>query len=270
MSVNISRVTTPSSAAVQANELSTVANQDMDDTLLTVGVQTVAGYQLVSGQALDRGAHVEETMLQDLTRQLYTSLDSTLLNQSTHGLTNVAHAIDDETALVSANADSMVLYADIIKAASQSATAVRGVGYPDLVVMHPRRWYFLQSALVSQYPLIGNPAQAGPMSSGSAPTGVTGRLPCGLNVVADANVTTSAKGGAGGSANQDEIYVGPSSEAHLWEDSGSPVLIRAEQPMSNQLGVQLVMFEYMAYTYERYSNGFQKVSGVITGAPTGY
>jgi len=43
MSLNISRITTGSSTAVQASENSAVSETNMDDTLLTIPVITVAG-----------------------------------------------------------------------------------------------------------------------------------------------------------------------------------------------------------------------------------
>src|SRR5262245_6471914 len=85
MSVNVSRVTTASSAALQATELTGVSNTDMDDTLLTVNVQTAAGQQTVSRQAIERGTGVEETAIGDLMRRVATVLDSTVINQATTG-----------------------------------------------------------------------------------------------------------------------------------------------------------------------------------------
>jgi hypothetical protein len=75
------------------------------------------------------------------------------------------------------------------------------------------------------------------------------------------NVTTVA------SSNQDEIYVVPTNECHLWEAAGSPAYIRAEQPNAANLGVLFVVYGYYAFTYDRYGAGsMQKVSG--TGLTT--
>ena len=269
MSVNISRITTATQAGLQTNQLSTVAWQDAGDTLLTANIQTFSGMQLVSRQAVDRGQGIEDTLMQDLVRQLNTSLDSTLLNQATHGM----HTVGNTVAYTSASPTGVEMYPKIVGAASQSATAVRGIAVPDLVVMHPRRWYWLQSQLASVWPLIGSPAQGssehqlGQVDTQAYPAALAGRLPCGLGVISDANVTTDS---AGDSTHWDDVYVGPRNEAHLWEDSGNPVFIRAEQPYAGQLGVLLVIYEYAAYTFERYANAFQKVVGTGTLAPTGF
>jgi hypothetical protein len=89
---------------------------------------------------------------------------------------------------------------------------------------------------------------------GSGPRGV---LPCGLEVIVDNNIATNL--GAG--TNEDEIYVVPASECHLWEDPNAPLFIRAEQPAAASLGVLLVAYSYFAYTFGRYANGMQKVGG---------
>jgi hypothetical protein len=70
-----------------------VSETDIDDTLMTINVQTNAGQQTLSRQAIERGAGVEPVVLDDLFRRYATTLDSTLLNQATNGLTNVATAV---------------------------------------------------------------------------------------------------------------------------------------------------------------------------------
>jgi hypothetical protein len=70
------------------------------------------------------------------------------------------------------------------------------------------------------------------------------------------------------SGTQDEIYVVPSSECHLWESPGSPVFIRAEQPAATTLGILLVVFGYFCYTFDRMGSGsMQKVSGAGLTTP---
>ncbi|MGW3651894.1 hypothetical protein [Streptomyces sp. NPDC000878] len=258
MSVNISRVTTASSAAVQASENAGVSETNMDDTLLTVNVQTAAGQQTVSRQAIDRGTGIEDVTMQDLFNRVATVLDSTLLNQATNGLTNVANA----NAYTDGTPTGAELYPKILGAAAGVEGALLAMGRPSHAVMHSRRWYWLSSQMSSTWPLInwsGIPVQAGGVANaGSAyASGPRGVLPCGLEVVVDNNIVTNL--GAG--TNEDEIYVVPSSECHLWEDPNAPLFIRAEQPAAASLGVLLVAYSYFAYTFGRYANGTQKVGG---------
>jgi hypothetical protein len=259
MSVNISRITTASSAALQASENSAVSETNMDDTLLTVNVQTAAGQQTVSRQAIDRGTGIEDVTMQDLFNRVATILDSTLINQATNGLTNVATAVT----YTDASPTGAELYPKILGAAAGVEAALLAMGSPSHAVMHSRRWYWLSSQMSSTWPLInwsGIPVQAGGVANSNSmyASGVRGVLPSGLQVVVDNNIATNL--GAG--TNEDEVYVVPASECHLWEDPNAPLFIRAEQPAAAaSLGVLLVAYSYFAYTFGRYSNGTQKVSG---------
>lgn len=264
MTVNISRITTSSSAALQANQNDAVSETNMDDTLLTENVQTVAGQQTVSRQAIDRGAGIEDVTMRDLQRRYATALDSTLINQATTGLTNVATGIttDDTTPT------ALEIYPKILQAASASETALLGQANPDLVLMHPRRWYWFQAALTTSWPLIGQPQippQLGGVNFAEVyGAGFRGILPNGMPVVADANVPTNL----GTGTNQDEIYIVPRDESFLWEDPSAPQFIRAEQTAAATLGVLLVLYGYFAYTLRRYANSHQKLSGTALITPT--
>jgi hypothetical protein len=265
MSVNISRITTSSDAGVQSAENAAVTEQNMDDTLLTVNVQTSAGQQTVSRQAIDRGTGIEDVTMQDLFNRVATTLDKTLLTQATNGLTNVAQS----TAYTDASPTGAELYPKILGAAAGVEANLLAMGRPTHAVMHSRRWYWLSSQMSAVWPLInwsGMPVQTiGTADSASSyNSGPRGVLPCGLEVVVDNNIATNL--GAG--TNEDELYVVPASECHLWEDPNAPLFIRAEQPAAASLGVLLVAYSYFAYTFGRYSNGTQKVSGTGLVTPT--
>jgi len=271
MSVNISRVTTASSATLQASELAEASATTIDDTLLTIPVQTASGEQLVSRQAIDRGSGIEDVILQDLFSRYHTVLDSTLLNQASTGLALIAN----DTNYTDATATAAELYPFIMGAASKVEGAMLAMGQPTHVIMHSRRWYWLSGQLTSTWPFInsaGVPTQAaGVLNSGSSyASGIRGVLPNGLLVVVDNNVVTVATAGAQTGGTEDEIYVVPSRECHLWEDSGAPAFIRAEQPSAGKLGVLLVVYGYFAYTFGRYANAMQKISDTGLIAPVGF
>lgn len=257
MTVNISRITTASSVALQANENDVASETNMDDTLLTEDVQTAAGQQTLSRQAIDRGTGIEDVVMRDLQRRYATNLDSTLINQATTGLAAVATAITyDDT-----DPSGIELYPKIIAGMAGSEAALLGQAEPDLALMHSRRWYWLNKELTNQWPLIGQPnipdRNAGVNFAERYGSGFRGVLPNGTAVVVDNNVPTNV--GAG--TNQDEVYVVPSEESYLWEDPQAPQFIRAEQAKAANLGVLLVLYGYFAYTLRRFSNSHQKVSG---------
>jgi len=270
MSVNISRITTPSTAALQASELAAVSFTDMDDTLLTVNVQTAAGEQLVSRQAIDRGNGIEDVVLQDLYARYNTALDNTLLSQASTGLNAVANG----TAYTDASPTAAELYPFIMGAASQVESAMLAMGQPTHVLMHSRRWYWLSSQVSATWPFInsqGMPVQAGGTNTNATyNAGTRGVLPNGLEVIVDNNITTAGLAGALTGGTQDIIYVVPQRECHLWEEGNAPTFIRAEQPSAANLGVVLVVYGYFAYTFQRYALGMQKIFDTGLTAPAGF
>ena len=270
MTVNISRITTATSAALQASENAAVSETNIDDTLLTENVQTAAGQQTLSRQAIDRGTGVEGIVMDDLFRRYATVLDSTLINQATTGLAPVSSL----QTYTDASPTSPKIYSQIIQGASSVEGTLLGWAQPDLVVMHSRRWYKLLSAVNASWPMIyqagGNnlPVQATGSTSGQGyAKGIRGQLANGLNVCVDNNVTTAGLAQAITGSTQDHIYVVPSQECHLWEDPQAPVFIRAEQPAAASLGVLLVLYGYFAYSFRRFTNATIVISGTGTVPP---
>ncbi len=264
MTVNISRITTATSAALQSSENSAVSETNIDDTLLTENVQTAAGQQTLSRQAIERGTGVEEIVMGDLFRRYATTLDSTLINQATTGLAAVSTAIT----YTDASPTAAELWPKLHAGAAGVEAALLGFAVPSHVIMHSRRWYWLQSQVGTSWPFMsqpGIPTQAGGTNAAVAyNAGSRGMLPNGMSAVVDNNL--SIAGGTG--TNEDAVYVVPADECHLWEDPQAPVFIRAEQPAAASLGVLLVLYGYFAYSFRRFSNAMQVVSGTGLATPT--
>ena len=263
MTLNLSRITTGTSAAIQASENSAVSETNIDDTLLTLSVQTNSGQQTLSRQAIERGTGTEDVTVQDLFRAYHTTLDSTLLNQATTGLTNVATSV----AYTDASPTVAEAYPKIVQAVSSVESAMLNMASGENVaVMHSRRWYWLQNALSSTWPLMSQPGIAAQMLGTNYGTkygaGVRGILPNGTPVIVDNNCGTLL-----GAGTEDEIYVGDRNEFHLWEDPSAPVFIRAEQPAAASLGVLFVLYGFFAYTFTRYAHSY-KVNGTGLIAPS--
>lgn len=263
MTVNISRITTGSGTALQASENSAVQETNMDDTLLTESVQTAAGQQTLSRQAIDRGTGIEEVVFDDLFRSYATTLDSTLITQATTGLSAVATA----NTYTDASPSVAELWPKIHSAGAGVEAALLGKAVPSHVVMHSRRWYWIQSQVGSTWPWVQQPgigAQNGAVNFATGYNqGARGLLPNGMLAVVDNNIGITSGGGA-----EDEMYVVPADECHLWEDPQAPVFIRAEQPAAASLGVLLVLYGYFAYSFRRYANSHQKISGTGLTTPT--
>lgn len=263
MTVNISRITTATSTAVQT-ENSATSETNIDDTLLSPAVQTIAGQQTLSRQAIERGTGVEGVMLDDLFRSYATTLDSTLITQATNGLSAVATSV----AYTDASPTVAELYPKIIEAMAGVEGALLDQDPGDnIAVMHSRRWYWIQSSVSTSWPLAQQPGIAPQLGFANLAeaygSGVRGVLPNGTPVIVDNNCATNL--GAG--TNEDEIYVVSRRECHLWEDPSAPMMIRAEQTAAAALGVLFVVYGYIAYTHARYAQA-RKVAGTGLVAPT--
>lgn len=268
MTVNISRITTATSAAVQSSENSAVSETNIDDTLLSPAVQTAAGQQTISLQALNRGTGVEEVVVGDLIRRYHTVLNSTLINQATNGLDAIAGV---GVTYTDASPTAAELYPKLFDLIQQVQTATyMGVSH---FVMHPRRWNWLASQVGTSWPFL-QVAQAGPQTAGSyngsgaynvagSGTVVAGTL-AGVPVILDASIATNL--GAG--TNEDRIYGITADEAFLWEDPSAPLFIRADQTNAASLGVLFVVYGYFAYTFGRYPSAHGKISGTGLVTPT--
>ena len=264
MTVNIGKATTGTSVDDQSAENATASETDFDDTLLTVPVSTASGSQTLSRQSVERGDGVEDTVMEDLVRAYQANLDGKLLNKATTGLTNVATAIT----YTSGAPTAIELYPKLIGgvAAVEAALLDQGLG-DSIAFMHSRRWYWLQTQLSNTWPLFGQPGVAaqhvGENVGERYGAGFRGVLPNGTPVVVDNNIATNL--GAG--TNQDEVYFGAQSELHLWEDPNAPLLIRAEQPNAKKLGIDLVVYGYYAFLFNRRTHA-QKITGTGLVAPT--
>lgn len=263
MTVEISRITTSSATGLQATQNTAVTGQDMDDTLLSIPVQTAAGQQTISRQAIERGTGIEAVVLDDLFRRYATTLDSTLITQATTGLSAVATAVT----YTDASPTAAELYPKIIEGlAGVEAALLDQSSGENLAVMHSRRWYWIQALMSSTWPMITQPGIV-PQTLGANfaeryGAGVRGVLPNGTPVIVDNNIATNL--GAG--TDEDEIYLVDRNECHLWEDPSAPMFIRAEQPAAASLGVLLVVWGYFAYTHARYAQA-RKVAGTGLVAP---
>jgi HK97 family phage major capsid protein len=264
MTLTIPVFTTGTAVTNQATQLSGVASQSMVESDLTLNVYTAAGQQNVSRQAVDR-SRIDEFVLSDLMARYATNLDSQLLNMATVGLS--AKALGTLGAYADTQPTGAKLYPKLL-AASSGVEAVTLGACADVCVMHSRRWSWLSKEMTTSWPLInsdGIPTQAAGTSGPNRDygSGVRGVLPNGMRVVVDNNVTTTAN------ANQDEIYVVPSSECHLYEDANAPAYVRCDQTNASTLGVLFVVYGYYSFTYDRFGAGsMQKVTGTGLTTPT--
>jgi HK97 family phage major capsid protein len=269
MTINISRVTTGSSAAMQASENAAVSETDIDDTLLTADVRTIASGQQVSRQAVERGTGIDALIAADMMGAVATVLEDQVLNGSGSsgnmlGLSNIS-GINSVT-YTDGSPTGAELYSKIVDGIQQ-INSNRFAG-ADLIVMHPRRLAFLQSETDSSGRPLVVPTQNVPQNAlGTGPVagyGVTGASIAGLPVVTSGKIST----GAGSGGNEDVIFIVRRGDMLLFEDAGQPAMVRMDQTAGLNLTVTLVAYQYACFIGGRYPASVSMISGTGLVAPS--
>jgi HK97 family phage major capsid protein len=269
MTLNISRMTTGTSTAVQATENSNVSETDADDTLLTVNVRTIAGQQDISRQAIERGTGIDSFILADLIRSWHTTLDNQCINGAgTSGTILGLDASGGNAITYTSTAPTVqLLYPKLADAVAQVQT--NAFISPTAWVMHPRRLAYLMASVDgSNRPLVvpnaGGPMNAMATGAGGTSYGNSGYSLMGLPIITDANVGTTF----GAATNQDKIYCVAAPEMHLFEQTGSPFALNFDATGASSLTIKTVVYGYAAFTAGRYPLAASIISGTGLVAPT--
>ena len=268
--IEISRITTGSAAAEQASENSAVQETNMDDTLLTVNVDTIAGQQDVSRQALERGGQpgfsLENIIFQDLVAAYYTKLDNLMINGSGSsgqplGISQVSGI--NQTTYTDASPTVAELYpklADAVQEINSNRFAPATA-----ILMHPRRWGFLTAGVdSSNRPLVlpagNNPDNAVGVGDAAAYGQVVGSV-LGLPVITDANIRTDL-----GAGTEDAIYIAKVDDHIMFEDN--LFQLKFEETNAGSLTTKMVVYGYVAFASGRYPKGISEIVGTGLIAPT--
>ena len=267
MTLNIPRGTTGTAAAAQAAENDAVQETNFDETTLAVSVRTYAGQQDVSRQSLERGRGIDQIIYADLAADYATKLDTALLmgagTSGTHlGVTEVS-SINAVT-----YTDASPTVAEFWPKLHDAIQLVNSNRYlpPTAIVMHPRRWGWLQSGLSSSFPIAtqaGAPVNSVAVNQAVAYGQVVGSI-AGLPVVTDANIATDQ-----GAGTEDSVIVVRAEDMLLWEQGdGSPRELRFEETAGGNLMTKLVVYGYSAFAAGRYPKAIAEITGTGVIAPT--
>jgi HK97 family phage major capsid protein len=269
MTLNISRMTTGTSTAVQVTQNDAVSETDSDDTLLTINVRTIAGQQDVSRQAIERGTGVDSFIIQDLIRSWHTTLDNQILNGAgTSGTIKGLRASGGNAITFTATTPTVALLYPKLADAVQQIQSNAFIS-PTHWIMHPRRLAFLLAATDTTGRPLVVPAPNGAMNgvaagNGAVAYGNSGYSLMGLPIIADANVLTNL----GASTNQDEIYCVSAPEFHLWEQPGAPFALQFDATGADKLQIKSVIYGFAAASAERYPLAASIISGTGLVAPS--
>jgi len=270
MSVVLSLIGTGTQVAAQTSQNTAAVSTDPADSSLTINVNTVAGQNSVSKQALLRGYQLESIILQDLIRAYNTKVDDLIINGT--GSNGQPLGIQSMTTgiLVTYTATTGTvagLYPKIADAIQQIQSNVFAT--PNAVIMHPRRLGFLLAGLDQQNRPLVVPTAYNPVNAMSTGDGYpnygnnSGYSILGLPIITDANI--SITGGAG--SNQDTIHVVDLNESHLFEQAGQPTYVSFEEP-NGKVALNIVLYGFLAYTSLRYPKAFAQINGTGLATPS--
>lgn len=271
-SINIPKVATGTSTAVQTADNQPVAETDLTDTFISAPVRTVAGQQDVAVQLLDQSPiNFDQVIFRDLVADYATKVDlQVIAGTGANGQVTGIRSTGDITTISVDTADVKVVYAKIADAIQRVQTS--RFMPPTVIVMHPRRWaWFLAAFDGNNRPLVvpstGNPQNAIATLGSVAAEQVVGQM-LGLPVVTDPNLPSNLNAAVGPPVivGEDVIHVVRASDLLLYE-SGIRTRVLPEVG-SGTLTTRLQVYGYIAFTAARYPQSVVELGGAGLDAPT--
>lgn len=264
--INVPKVATGTSTAVQDGDNTSVSETDLTDTSVSAPVRTIAGQQSVAIQLLEQSpVNFDEVIFSDLIADYASKLDLQVISGSgSNGqVTGVRNTGSIETVTYT---DATPTVGELYSKIADAVQRIHTLRFmpPTVIVMHPRRWaYFLAATDTTGRPLVtpgvANPQNAIAVLGEVAAQGVVGEMH-GLPVVTDPNMPTTV------SSTQDVIHVLRASDLRLWE-SGIRTRVLPEVG-SGTLTTRLQVYGYLAFTAGRYPKSVAEISGTGLAAPT--
>ena len=265
-SIVIPKILTGTATATQQDNAA-VQSTDATTGTITVPVITIAGQQDVARQLMERSVPgVDEVLFADLTADYNTKVDLQVLAGS--GAGGNAKGISNVTAPnTSTYTDATPTVPELYSKIADAIQLIHTNRFlpPNLIVMHPRRWGWFLAALDTQNrPLVPPTAPVNPIGvlESVSSENLVGQLQ-GLPVIVDSSVTIV--NGAG--VNEDRIFVLRTQDQILMEDT--PVKTKVfEEVLSNTLAIRLQVYNYLAFTPDRYPKSISIISGTGLITPT--
>ena len=259
-SINIPKILTGTSTAIQVADNTQVEEVDATDTFINAPVRTIAGQQGVALQLIDQSPiSYDQVIFNDLIADHASKLDlQTLEGTGVNGqVLGLANTPGIQRIVCTAPLTIQGVYS-VIADAIQRIHVTRYMP-PTVIVMHPRRWSWLLTLLDEVSRPLFLPGNYGASNAVGVVSDVDSQAVVGqihgLPVVTDPLISTVA--GAGG--DEDVIYVLRASDIILWESS-----IKARtlmEPRAETLTCLLQVFSYVAYSCSRYAQSIVEISG---------
>ena len=271
-SINLPRISTGPQVAVQTADNAGVQETDMGTATVTAPVRTIAGQQDVAIQLIEQSplaGGIDQLIYGQLLADYERALGVQIWNGS--GVSGQVLGVAGTAGI------GAVTYTDGTPTVPETylplAQAINSVHVNSFIpataiVMHPRRWNWMTSALdSSSRPLVVPTAQGPYMALGVDTTlnaqGLVGSV-LGLNVHIDATIPTTL--GAG--SNEDRIFVGDLTQSYLMEGAVRTRVL--PDVLSGNLTVRFQMYRYVAFTAGVRPTGVAMISGSGLATPTGF
>jgi HK97 family phage major capsid protein len=268
-SINLPKVATGTTTAVQTADAGAVSSTDLTDNFVSGPVRTIAGQNDVALQLVEQSpAGFDQVIFGDLIADYNQKLDVQVLtgtnaNGQVKGIYNAGG-----TAVTYTDASPTVpeLYVPLTQAMAQIAK--QRFLAPDSIVIAPSLWYWIVAALDTQNrPLVTPNADHGMNSiavlDATAVQGIAGSI-AGIPIVVDPNVPVNL--GAG--TNQSKILVGRLKDNYLYE--GALRTRALMEVLSGTLQVRLQVYNYVAQISDRYPVSYSYIDGTGLIVQTGY
>jgi HK97 family phage major capsid protein len=272
-SINIPQITTGSRTGLQAgNNTSTTApttNRDLVTNSATAPVRTIQGYEEVSIQLVEQSplaGGFDRLILGDLMADYNLQLNSAVTSAS-DGTSNNLNGLLNAAGQSITWTEASPTVANGIKAIAQAISGIVNNRYrqPEALVLHPKTWYWLASAVDSQNRPLVVPTAGGPMNtfgvneSPGAAAGYVGTI-LGVPTYLDATIPLV-------STTQQPILVGRFSDSYLFE-SGVRSRVLTDV-LSANLTVRFQVYGYVALAH-RFANSIAKITGTGTVPVSGF
>lgn len=248
-----------SSAHAQTSEATAVSETDPSMVNLDVfgrTVCTIAGLVTVSWQVLDRGsALTEQYIMRDLREAADDRLDNLLINGTgTNGqLLGLRSVTAPVTVTWADAAPSQGLFVNQVARTAHDTSLVR-LKPPDVVLMHPRRWYWLNAALAQTAQDAATIVTGQACAEYETGTPYVGSI-AGLPVVVDCNVPTTV------STDQDQVFVLRSQDFTV-HASHTRIQFMNQLDTGSALEATFVAWRYAVWFPDRYRG---TSTGILTG-----
>ena len=265
-SINIPRLVTGTSVAVQSTQNSALSSTDLTTAFVSTGFTTLGGTQTVSQQIIDQSAvPFDRVVLSDLASAYATQIGFQAINGTGTGVNN--NSVVNGLANAVVPAGNQVTFTQATPTAAQfwgicasaySTFVTTRFAPPTCWLMHPRRWFWLMSKSdANGRPLVVPSAYAqNPMGVNPSPTpaGYSGDF-MGLPVYTDPQIGIT--GGVG--TNQDTLWLLKADDLWLFE---SPPQVEAfREPLAGSVSVLFRMYAYVGTVLNRRSTSIVTING---------